>query len=52
MGDGIIDAIRNMAAPVVNVEPSVVNVTLPEVKPVTRSVQSDDEGNIIKIVEE
>jgi|694.fasta_scaffold16355_15 HK97 family phage portal protein len=52
MGDGIIDAIRNMAAPVVNVEPPVVNVTLPEVKPVTRSVQRDDDGNIIKIVEE
>jgi hypothetical protein len=52
MGDGIIDAIRNMAAPVVNVEPPVVNVTLPDVKPVTRSVQRDDEGNIIKIVEE
>jgi hypothetical protein len=41
----------NVPAPVVNVPETVVRVTVPETKPVVRTVERDEQGRILQIVE-
>jgi hypothetical protein len=43
---------RTIPAPIVNVPQPVVNVTVPEADKRVRTVERDDEGNILRIVEE
>jgi hypothetical protein len=50
--EAMINAMRTIPAPIVNVPQPVVNVTVPEADKRVRTVERDDEGNILRIVEE
>jgi hypothetical protein len=50
--EAMINAVRTIPAPIVNVPQPVVNVTVPEADKRVRTVERDDEGNILRIVEE
>jgi hypothetical protein len=41
----------NVPAPVVNVPETVVRVNVPKAKPIVRTVERDEQGRILQIVE-